>query len=164
MDHYREPPAGTPLIWATRSAVFAIEPSSGQLRWSCPVDHTQRIFLAGERLFAATRTGVTCIAMETGQIIGVAPLEFVPTAGIAAGQHLFLAGPAGAAGLTADGEVMWSIKQEIEKGFSMKQHLVCSAHGGAELWRRETAGSSRFDNPGLLLGERVAQPDLDSNR
>lgn len=162
MPEYREAPAGEPLIWATKRAVFAIDPESGALRWRAETSVLRRIFRLGDRLFVLTIEGVVCLQMRDGRSLGVVPLSFVPTAGIASGNRLFVAGPGGAAALTDTGAVLWSAKQEFAEGFSLQQFYECTSHDGRRLWREQSSGAGRYDNPGLLYEQEVAQPDLDS--
>ena len=158
----RQAPEDSPLIWATKQAIFAVDPESGALRWRADISELSRLFRLGERLFVLTTAGVSCIDIKSGKPLGAVPLEFQPTAGLATPNRLFVAGPDGAAAVTETGAILWSAKQEFEKGFTTKKSYVCKGHDGTELWKQPVVGSSRYDNPGLLLEEQIAQPDLDS--
>ena len=158
----RQPPPSEPLIWATRNTIFAVEPETGALRWRFDIGKLKRLFRLGSRLFVLTVDGVTCLDLDNGRMIGALHLPFVPTSGIASGNRLYVAGPDGAAALTDQGGVLWSATQEHATGVSLKQHYICTNHAGQELWRYDVVSAGRYDNPGLVYGNQVAQPDLDS--
>ena len=151
-----------PLVWATQHALFALDPETGELRWRYETSKLRRIFRLDDRLFVLTAAGVDCVDVATGHSIGRVPLGFTPTAGVHTGDRLFVAGPDGAAALTTTGEILWSAKHEHAKGFSLKSFYACARGDGTEMWRQECTSPSRYANPGLVLGDQVAQPDIDS--
>ncbi len=163
MAEYRDMATPGPLIWSAKSDLFALDPATGELKWKTSLPgHIQRLVRLANRLYVLDVHGLTCFDIETGQRYGAIPLEFVPSAVIATGDRLFLAGPEGAAAVSVDGSVIWSAKQEFAKGFTISQNVICTGGDGQELWTEKVSGSSRYDNPGMLFADQVAQPDIDS--
>lgn len=152
-----------PLIWAAMDTLFALDPATGALRWHKKLaSKVTRIFTVGERLFALSTHGVTCLEESTGKHLGTVALEFAPSAGLPVGDSLVVAGVHGAACLGPDGSIRWAAKHGFKKGLSMKQLMICEDSAGQELWRESVGSVSRYDNPGLLYEGAAAQPDLDS--
>ncbi|MBI5538353.1 MAG: PQQ-binding-like beta-propeller repeat protein [Deltaproteobacteria bacterium] len=162
MTDYRETPVGGPLLWATKRTIFAIEPATGALRWRRDISDLRRLFRVGSRVYVLTVSGVTCLDINSGQPIGEVALGFVPTAGIVAGDRLFVAGPDGAAALHEDGTLLWRAKREFGKGLTLQEFFRCQGRNGADLWAEPTVAAGTFSFPGLLFEDQVAQPDLDS--
>lgn len=151
------------LILATRDELFSIEPETGALFWHVSVPDLRRLFEVGTALCVLTGRGVSFLELESGKALREVKLEFGPTAGLVTGDRLYVAGPGGAAALTATGDLLWSAKSAPKGGFSLKHFLSCKNAQGVETWREETAFADGRNNPGLLLGEQIAQPDLDFN-
>jgi hypothetical protein len=153
-----------PLLWASKSALFAVDPATGALRWRLDTGRVMRMFPVGSRLFVLTEDGVLCLDKASGARLGQVTLPFVPTAGIASDTQLFVAGTHGAACFAGDGALLWCAKHEHGEGLSLQSHFVCRDSRGAEQWREAVEATSRFANPGLVWSTLVAQPDLDQTR
>ncbi|MFO0564448.1 MAG: PQQ-binding-like beta-propeller repeat protein [Polyangiaceae bacterium] len=163
MSQYRDVPPRAALIWATRNELFAVDPESGALRWRADVPDLRRMFRCETALLVVAEKGVWFIDEASGKTVRQVKLEFVPTAALLAGERLYVAGPEGSIALTVSGERLWSAKREFKGGFSAQQLYSCKDAGGQELWRELIAAAGGRDNPGLMLGDLTAQPDLDFN-
>lgn len=144
-----------PLIWATKQAIFALDADTGTLRWRRNVSLARRLFRLGARLFVLTGDGIISIAVSSGQLHGAVALDFVPTAGLATAEHLFVSGPQGAAALGPTGVVLWSIARESAREGSARQFFACQGPDGFQLWREEVGEAG---SPGLVFGDQITQP------
>lgn len=163
MSEYRQAPPPTALILFTKDELFAVEPDTGALFWRANVPDLRRLLRIGDTLFAVAGKGVSLIDAASGKALREVKLAFCPSAGLVSGERLFVAGPEGAAALTAAGDVLWSVGRETQGVLSMRQLLACRSADGIELRREVVAIAGDRANPGLMLGEQVAQPDFDVN-
>jgi len=165
---YREPPPREPLVLILKNLLIAVEPESGVEIWRHMLRApASRMFLVESRLFVATGDLLACFDSTTGKEIGAVSLGFIVRAGFVRGQRLFLTGRGGAAVVTLEGNVLWkcdpeNIRHLISDGNDDDMHLFAKSASGDALWDAKLGGSGFSSrNSGLLLGNSVAQPDLD---
>ncbi len=154
---YRDTPPVEPLLLTLGLNLLALDPKKGELLWKLALPLTaDRLFRDGNRLLLLTGKSVLVVDLTTGKPIGGVELPFTASTGLLHEGFLYLAG-GGAACIDPQGQLLWVTTQPaMTELWSFDFSVICKNSEDRELWR---LGSSLSGQPGICLGDLIAQPD-----